>query len=117
MLPFLGEDSDSHHCEIQSLCEIGSGNKEQAPPLSTLQVHPGIGSQPLFSLFPDKGIFCGIVPMLPGNFFRPTSDVHIRTTSLSYITPLFQKTCSFLFALLAATLTCASQSQSTLDFQ
>ncbi|KAK1331433.1 hypothetical protein QTO34_009388 [Cnephaeus nilssonii] len=37
MLPFLGEDSGSHHCQIQSLCEMGSGNEEQAPPLSTLQ--------------------------------------------------------------------------------
>lgn len=110
-LPFLGEDSGSHHCQIQSLCEMGSGNEEQAPPLSTLQVYPGIGSQPLISLFPDKGIFCGIVPMFQETLLRPTSDLHVLYH------PFVSENMLILFALLAATLTCASWFRSTLDLQ
>lgn len=47
MFPFLGKDSGTPQCPVQSLCQIGARDEDQAPPLSTLKACSGIGSQPL----------------------------------------------------------------------
>lgn len=78
--------------------QIGAEDEDQALPLSTLQVWPGVGSQVSISPSPDKGDFCGIVLMLQGNLFRLHPQFAYQNHLLFFIQLLcFRKVANFCF--------------------